>query len=812
MHDLRYALRSLLKAPGFTLVAVLTLALCIGANSAIFSVVHAVLLKPYPWPESDRLVYVHNTYRLMGVDRAGCSIPDYLDRRGGVTALEESALITSASLNLAGADMVPERVAGLRVTPSLFPLLRVPPAFGRTFTEGEAEPGAARTVVLSDGLWRNRFGSDRGILGRDIRLNGEPHTVIGVMPAGFYFPSPRVQLWIPFAFTAEQKSDNERGNEFSTMVARLKPGATIAQAQREVDALHAANSERLPQARSFWETSGFGGLVLDYLAENVSEVKSMLWLVQAGVAAALLIGCANVASLLLARASAREREFAIRTALGASRGRLMRQLLTESVLLFLAGGTLGLLVALWGLGGMSSLGIDALPRGTLVSLDGTVFGFTLLCALLTGLGFGALPAWTATGGHASAALKEAGARATSGRRHLSLRSALVVTEIALALMLLATAGLLLKSFQRLQRVSPGFSQEQLLTARLALPPARYDTPEKQVAFHDAVLARVAALPGVTAAGFTSTLPFSGSNSQGSYQIDGYTVPAGQPQPHAMVRTVSPGFLKAFGVSLLRGRGFTEQDTAGAPEVVVIDRFLADRYWPDADPIGRRISRGTIPGTTDPRWWTVVGVVAPVKNSNLEAPVTKETIYFPYAQQPDSLLTLVVKTAVAPGSLIAPVRAAVLAVDPEQPLYDVRTMESRMEEAMQGRRTPMLLLGLFSGVSLLLAALGVYGVLAFAVGQRTPEIGVRVALGATRGSILALILRQGLMLVGLGVLFGLAGYFALSRVLGQLLYAVAPTDPGTLLLAPTVLALVAILACLVPARRATRVSPMVALRS
>jgi putative ABC transport system permease protein len=807
---MKYALRTLRKAPGFTAVAVLTLALCIGANSAIFSVIHAVLLKPYPWPGSDQLVYIHNTYPLMVLQRAGCSIPDYLDRRTGVNALEESALVSGVSLNLAAAGSAPERVDGRRVTPSLFPLLKVAPALGRPFTEAEAQIGAAKTVVLSDALWRNRFGADPKIVGTDIRLNGEPYTVVGVMPPSFYFPSPRTQLWIPFAFTDQQKSDNGRGNEFSNMIARLKPGATVIQAQREVDAIHAALRERLPQSKPFWVSSGFGGIVINYLEENVREVKAMLWLVQAGVAAALLIGCANVANLLLARASARERELAIRAALGAGRGRLIRQLLTESVLLFTAGGVLGLGIALGGLKAMNTLGIGNLPRGFDVSLDLTVFGFTMLCALLTGLGFGALPAWSATHGNTAAALKDAGARATTGRRHLWLRSSLVVAEIALALMLLATAALLIKSFNRLQDVSPGFVRENVLTAQLALPAAKYGTPEKQVAFHDAVLERIRALPGVASAGFTSTLPFSGGNSQGSYRIENYTPPPDQPQPHGMMRYVSADYFKAIGISLLRGRLFTAQDHAQSERVVIIDRFLADRYWPNEDPIGKRIFRGAPSANTV--YWTIVGIVPPVKNSSLETPVTKETIYFPFPQRPQDQLTLVVKTAAAPATLTAPVRNAILAVDSEQPVFDVKTMDARLDEALQSRRSPMILLGLFAGIALLLAALGVYGVLAFAVGQRTSEIGIRLALGATRGNILGLILRQGAGLVVLGMLLGLAGYFALSAVIAKLLFGVAATDPATLVIAPMILALVAIAACLIPARRATKVDPMVALRT
>jgi putative ABC transport system permease protein len=816
MHDLRYAARSLLKSPGFSLIAVLTLALCIGANSAIFSVLNAILLKPYPWPDSDRLVYIHNTYPLIGLSRAGCSIPDYLDRRNGVTALAESALVSGATFNLS-AEGQPEFLEGRRVTPSLFPLLQVSPALGRAFTEDEAKIGVGKTVVLSDGLWRNRFGADPKVLGTAIRLNGEPYTVVGVMPAGFYFPGPSVQLWVPFAFTDQQKSDSGRGNEFSTMVARLKPGATIEQAQREVTAIHKANAERLPQSRLFWESSGFGGIVVNYLEENVRNVKAMLWLVQGAVLAALLIGCANVASLLLARASARDREFAIRAALGAGRARLMRQLLTESVLLFLTGGVLGLGVALAGVKAMGTLGAGNLPRGALVSLDGTVFGFTLACALLTGLAFGALPAWSATRGNTANALKDAGTRATTGRRHLWLRSTLVVTEIALALMLLATAGLMIKGFNRLQEVNPGFVRENVLSAQLALPAAKYDSPEKLAIFHQQLLAQVSALPGVTAAALTSNLPFSGSNNQGSYQIDGYTPPTGQPQPHGMIRQVSPDYFKAIGITLLRGRMLTERDARNAPDVIVIDRFLADRYWPGKDPIGQHIVRGSLPNPVEgqprlPRKWEIVGVVATVKQFNLEEPVGKETLYFPLAQQPASTFTLVLKTAVPPGGLTSAVRSAILAIDSEQPAFDIKTMEARLDAAMQGRKSPMILLGIFAGIALLLAALGVYGVLAFAVGQRTSEIGIRVALGATRANILGLILRQGVGLIALGVLIGLAGYFALSRIIGKLLYSVAPTDPGILVLAPALLAVVALLACVLPARRATKVDPMVALRS
>ncbi|MDI1248774.1 MAG: ABC transporter permease [Lacunisphaera sp.] len=809
LTDLKYALRTLAKTPGFTLIAVVTLALCIGANSAIFSVVHAILLKPYPWPDSDRLVYVYNAYPLMGLPNAGVSIPDYLDRRAGVAGFADTAMFTNQSYNLAG-DGEPERIVGLRATPSLFTTLQTGAARGRVFTDAEAQPGADHVIVLSHALWKNRFGADPAIVGRTIRLNTQPYTVLGVMPEGFYFPSPRTQAWVPFAFTPEEKSDQERGNEYSSSIARLKPGATFADVQRDLDLIQARNAARLTDSTEFYKTSGFGGRVNGFLEQNVANIRGMLWLVQAGVAAALLIGCANIASLLLARAVARERELAIRAALGAGRGRLMRLLLLESLLLFLGGGALGLLVAWWGVDALGALGLSTLPRAFGVQLDLNVFAFTLFCALLTGLAFGALPAWSAARSDAAAALKEAGARGSAGRRTTFLRAALVVGEIALAVMLLSTAGLLVRSFERLQQEKPGFNPGGVITARLDLPAAKYDQPAKRIAFVDATLARLRSLPGVSAAGFTNVLPFSGNSSSGSYESPDIVVPPGAARPHGNERVVDPGFFKAMGLTLLRGRLLTAADTEGTQLVVVVDRLLTDRWWPGQDPLGKRISRG---GSDDkPTIWTIVGVVAPIKFQSLEEDVKKETLYFPYAQTPRLNLYLAVKTAGDPATLTAAVREAVRSADPEQPVFDIRTMQQRMDEIAQSRRAPMLLISLFSGVALLLAVLGVYGVLAFSVAQRTTEFGVRLALGATAGDIAALVLRQGTRLVLLGIGAGLAGYLALSSLIGQLLYGIAPTDPLTLALAPVVLAASALLACWLPARKATRVNPIEALRA
>jgi putative ABC transport system permease protein len=488
----------------------------------------------------------------------------------------------------------------------------------------------------------------------------------------------------------------------------------------------------------------------------------------------------------------------------------MRLLMTESLLLFLTGGALGLLVAWWGVDALGSLGLSTLPRAFGVQLDLTVFGFTLLCALLTGLGFGALPAWSASRGDAAAALKEAGTRGSAGKRTTFLRASLVVGEIALAVMLLSTAGLLVRSFERLQEQNPGFNPGGVLTAMLSLPAAKYDQPEKLTAFADTTLARLRALPGVTSAGLTNVLPFSGNNSSGSYSSPDIVVPAGAASPHGFQRTVDPGYFKTLGLTLLRGRMFTAADTATSQKVVIIDQVLANRYWPNQDPIGKRISRGG--SDENPLFWTIIGVVAPVKFQSLEDDLKKETLYFPFAQTPRTNLVLVVKTAGDPALLASAVRQAVRESDPEQPVYDLKTMQQRMEDVAQSRRAPMVLLSLFSGVALLLAVLGVYGVLAFSVAQRTSEFGVRLALGATPGDIARLVLRQGAQLVLIGIATGLAGYLALSQVVGKLLFGIAPTDPATLALAPVVLCLAALAACLLPVRRALRVNPLEALRA
>lgn len=809
LSDFTLAFRHLRKQPGFTTVAVLTLALCVGANTAIFSIVHAVLLRPLPYPAAERLVYVNNSYPRSNLLKAGASIPDYFDRLDRAPSVEAAALFTWDSFNLAGAER-PVRVLGLRATPSLFDTLHATPLLGRGFTEDEARPGNDQVVVLGHALWQEHFGGRASVVGEAIRLHGQSYTVIGVMPPGFLFPQPEVKLWVPYGFSPEQRSDSERGHEFSDMLVRLKPGASAAQLEAECTAIIQANAATRPDARAWVERSGFCARVTPVLEETVGEVRAMLWLVQAGVVAALLIGCVNVGNLLLARATVRRRELAVRTALGANAWRLLRQLATECLLLFGLGGILGWWLAHAALSVTEAFGIASLPRGETVVLDRQVLLFTLLSVGTVALTFGLLPLASVIRVPALEALRAAGGRTSASQSQLRLRHALVVAEVALAVMLLTTAGLFSHSFARLQRQSPGFDRSGVLTARLTLPPIRYPEDAQRLAFADRAVADLQALPGVAAVGFTDVIPFGYHNSQGTYFVEGYTAADREPPPHGLMRSISPDYFAAMRIPLLQGRAFNAADHANAAAVVIIDQVLADRYFPGRSPLGQRIYRNS----GEPRdYRTIVGVVAAVKHQGLDDPTRKETLYFPYAQRPVESFTLVVRTAPGspPESLIGPTRRVIQRLDPEQPLYEVSTLENRVAETLQRQRVPMRLLGIFGGMALLLAALGVYGVLAFNVAQRTQEFGIRAALGATAGEVMALVVRNGLRLVLLGVGLGLAGYLGVSRALRSLIFEITPLDPLALVAASTVLVMTALLACWIPARRAARVAPLVALR-
>jgi predicted permease len=804
MQDIRYAFRTLLKQPVFTLIAVLTLTLGIGANTAIFSLVYQILLRPLPYANADRLVFVWNTYPLMGLQQASVSIPDYLDRKTQADTVEDATLFTNRALNLAEEGQA-EQIRTLAVTPSFFSTLGRQPALGRGFNEEEAKPGADKEVILTYGLWRARFGGDAAIVGRSIRMSGEQYQVVGVLPDDFELPGRNIAALVPFAFTPQQMSDAGRGNEFSQMIARLRPGATIDLLNSQMKMIVERNLQRLPQFVDFAKTSGFTGFAVPIREELVGDTRDPLLVLQFGVLFVLFIACANVANLLLMRATGRSRELAIRSTLGAGQWRLVRQMLTEGLVLSLIGGLAGLAVGYAGVRLLIALTTQQLPGGTDATLHIPVMLFTLALSMLTGLVFGIVPALAVIRGNTNSLLKDDATRSSAGRGTGAIRAALVVGETAVALMLLVGAGLLIKSFARLQQVDPGFERGNVLTAQMSLPAVRYGTPEARAAFWARLLEKAQQIPGVTGAGMTTNVPFNGSVSSGSYSIVGYTPGPGEPQPHARQEIVGGDYFGAMRIPLKEGRVFDSTDTFTSAPVAVVDEYLVQRYFKGRSAIGQEIRRG------GPNPIRIVGVVGTINSIDLGQPVTKERIYRPVTQQPTGGGALVLKTGLDPKQLVPQVRAAVQSIDPEQPITDVRTMEEWVDRSLEIRRAPTTLLTIFGAVALMLSAIGIYGVLAYGVTQRVREFGIRQALGADRGSILSLVLRQGLLRVLIGIAIGLGGALMLSKYLESLLFQVKAKDVPVFAAVTVVLFVVAILACYIPARRATRIDPMEALR-
>jgi predicted permease len=805
MQDIRYALRTLRKQPVFTFVAVATLALGIGANTAIFSLLYQILLQPLPYPQANRLVFVWNTYPGINLPQASVSIPDYIDRAQQAPAIESATLFTMRTANL-NEQGTPEQLRALAVTPSFFPTLQRWPVIGRGFTEDEAKPGNDRFVVLTWALWTSHYASDRSIIGRDIRVNGEPYRVVGVLPANLDLPSRDVALIVPFSFTPDQMSDNGRGNEFSSMIARLKPGATIEQANGQFKAIVSRNLERLPQFASFAKTSGFGGYAIDMRDQLVGDVRTSLYVLQAGVLFVLLIACANVANLLLMRATARHRELAIRGALGAGRMRIVRQLLTEGLVLSLAGAIAGIGLGVAGVKALLTLTTLSMTVSTEATLNAPVLLFALALAVATGLVFGSVPVSTVLRTNTAAFLKDDSARGTASKRTGVTRSLLVVAETAVAVMLLIGSGLLIKSFLKIQEVNPGFSTRNVLTAQVALPATRYATAAARLGFWNQLVDRVRAVPGVSSVGLTTNVPFNGSVSSGSYSIVGRTLAPGEAAPHGRQEVIAGDYFNAMEIPLIKGRTFVSTDVASAQQVCIIDAYLVKKYFSDRDPIGEKISRG------GPTQYTIVGVAGTINSIDLGQPVTKERIYYPESQIDRPMMALVVKTGLDPMTIVPQVRAAVKAIDAEQPLAAVRTMDQWVARSLESRSAPTMLLTVFGGVALLLSAIGIYGVLAFGVAQRAREFGIRNALGADRGSILSLVIREGLRTAAIGVALGVAAAFGLTRFLQTMLFGVTLHDPAIFGGVCVLLLAVAAAACYVPARRATTVDPMVALRA
>jgi putative ABC transport system permease protein len=806
IKDVRYGIRSLLKRPAFTAIAVITLALGIGANSAIFSVVNAIVLRPLPYRDSDRLVVIWGSLHKTGLEEIEVSAPEFKDFTDQCTAFQKIAAYDTEGFNLTGVDR-PERLNGARVSASFFPTLGQEALHGRTFLAEEDQFEHASVVILSYALWQRRFGADPAIINQTINLDGRPTTVVGVMPAGFHFPDKDTELWTPLALSPDLLTENNRGSHFLNVIARLGPNVTLPQAQADIDTVTA----RLSSEHRNVYPSGFGATVRSLHEDAVGNLRKAMFVLLAAVGLVLLVACANVAHLRLANATARHKEIAIRSALGASRARVVRQFLTESLLLSVFGGAAGLLLAVWGVRVLVALIPKDMPRVEEIRLDDRVVLFTLGVSVLTGILFGLAPALQAAKTDLNEALKEGERGGTEGSRRLRLRGLLVISELALALLLVIGAGLMIKSFRRLQEVKPGFEPANLLTMRIALAQAKYPNFQRSKAFFDQLLERLKARSEVKSAGAINLLPFGGSGGDRTFLIEDQPVAAGAPHPDEQIRFVSAGYFDTMGIPLLKGRDFNERDLPDTPQVAIVNQALARKYWPSGEAIGKRISFST----RNPKWYEIVGIVGNVKHRGLDVE-DKPEFYISFAQplfasaniQP---MYIAIRTPVESSSLTAIIRNEVATIDPDQPISNVLTMDQRIADSVAPRRFNMFLLSLFAALALLLAAIGIYGIMAFSVSQRTHEIGVRMALGARRGDVLKLVLRNGCKLALMGIAVGLAAAFAVTRLMQTLLFEVSPTDATTFSIDALVLAAVALLACYIPARRATKVDPLVALR-
>jgi putative ABC transport system permease protein len=799
--DLRYAFRMLAKSPAFTFVAILTLGLAIGANTAIFSVVNAVLLRPLPYPQSEQLVRVFGTQPTL--PEAPTSPANFLEWQTENQVFTRIATWNGQGFNLTGTDK-PERVIGARVSSDMFQLLGVQPVIGRDFSAEEDRDGAERVVILSYDFWQRRFGGDPNAIRQTIKLSDQTYTVIGVMPRGFAFPSTRSQIWTPMAFNAAERAT--RDTNFIDVVARVKPGVSLEQAQANMTAVAQSQAQRYPQTNV-----GIGVKVVSLQEQMVGNVRPMLVVLFGAVGFVLLIACANVANLLLARAAARHREMAIRGALGASRSRVVRLLLTESILLAIVGGVIGLLLAIWSLDLLVSLKPANLPRLAEIGVNRTVFLFTATVSLLTGVLFGLVPAWQVSKTDLNEGLKESGRGSDTPRRQ-RMRSLLVISEVALSIVLLVGAGLMIRSFARLLAVDPGFRPDHVLTGFVSLPVAKYSKREEQVAFYDRLLERLHNVPGVSAAGIVTDIPLLGGSSTG-FDVDGR--PPALPGQRAMTdyRIINSDYFAAMGMHMVKGRAFAKTDTETAPAVVIINETLAARHFAGEDPIGKRLKLSG--GPADLR--EIVGVVADVRNYGLDEEVKPE-VYVPFFQSAagylanqTSTLTVVVRSTIDPTALTQTLRDQVQALDKDQPVSAIKTMEGYLDESIAQRRFNVLLLGVFAGLALVLAAVGIYGVIAYTVTQRTHEMGIRIALGARAGDILRLVFSNSLATTIIGIVTGLVAAFALTRLLRSLLYQVTATDPVVFATIPLLLLAVAAIATYFPARRAMKVDPISALR-
>ena len=808
LHDIRYAFRMLLKRPGFTVIVVLTLALGIGANTTIFSAIDAVLLNPLPYKDPERLVVIWETNKQLGPemwDRNEAAIGNFLDWRSNNKSFDQLGALFDTSMNLTGVGE-PQRIRSFVVTTNFFQVLGVQPMLGRSFLPESETPGSPFTAIISHELWHRQFGSDPNLIGKSLTLNAHQVEVIGVMPPGFALQFPinmQVDMWVPFVIDAADPDYHDRGNNFLYTVGRLKQGVSQEQAQTEMNLIASQLQQQYPATNA-----EKGVRVVALQKQIVGNVESYLYILFAAVGFLLLIACANVAGLLLARVTARHKEVAIRIAVGASRWRLVRQLLTESMILSILSGLLGLLLAYGGVKLLLALTPSDVPRLHEIGLHVPVFLWTLAISVATGVLFGLAPAIQASKPDLNTALKESSGRNPGSFQGSGLRNLLVVSEVAVALLLLVGAGLMTKSFSRLQRVDPGFDATNVVSMNLALPTSKYRQQQVNI-FYDQLLERVKNLPGVKSVAGVDFLPLGSGNASSRFVIEGAPVVPLADRPYAGIRLITPDYFQTMSIPQLKGRSFTDQDRENTPNVIIVNEALASHYWPNQDVVGKRLAISQ-EESGPPVWREIVGVVGNVRHKALETEVMPEA-YFPYKQSPGNYMSLVVRTASDPASMVPAIRSQVLSIDKDQPVSDVMTMEQRVAKSVAAKRFVMFLLGAFSILALGLAAVGIYGVMAYLVTQRTQEIGVRMALGAQKRDVLRLVVGKGMVLAIIGTAIGLVASLALTRLMRSLLFEVTPTDGLTFVIVSVVLLTVALLACYIPARRATKVDPLVALR-
>ena len=813
--DLKYAVRSLWRAKGFAATVLITFAVCIAANAALFAIVNSVVLRPLPIPDANRILLLSNEYPKAGVIGINnSSSGDYYDRLREMTVFESQALFKQRdqTVDLNG---MPQRMRGMVVTPSWFTLLRVTPALGRPFTEEEGELGHEKKVILSHGLWEQLYGGDKTVIGRDLRVSGQPYTIVGVMPSNFDFVDPEVRLWMPIAFTAEEKTVHHSNNWYH--VARLKPGATLQQAQAQVDTLNNENLERFPQFKEVLINAGFHTIVEPLQQMITGGVKKTLYLLWGGAFLVLLIGALNIANLALTRLALRRKEMATRIALGAGQVQLMRQLLLENLGLALLGGVGGVALGAGTLRMLSVIGLGHLPRAGEVRMDGVAVLVSLALALAAGLFVGLFPLASVSKIGINDALHEDSRTGTTGKKAQGVRRLLVAAQIGFAFALLMGAALFLTSFRRLAQVDPGFRPEGVVTASVALPRAKYANHEAWRNFLNRALAAARDIPGVGVASVTSVIPLGGNHDDSVILAEGYQMKPEESIISPLSMDVTPGYFEAMGIPMVKGRSFEERDNETAPPVVIVDERLAQHFWPNSDPLGRRMytpddPKNLLATNEQTRWLTVVGVARTLRYEHLEnLGATVGAYYFPMAQSADNIFTFALKTAGDPDSVVRSLRSEIVRLDPDLAVFDVHSMSERIDLSLAPRKTSMLLANTFGGVALFLAMLGIYGVVAYLVAQRTREIGIRVALGSTRGAILKLVLREGLQLVVAGLVLGLIAAASLQKAVASEIYGVRALDPVVLASVMCVLAAVTLAACAVPARRAMRVDPIVALR-